>query len=217
MLRTTFGTLEKALRTQPNICLPDVSESFYKDLLHRKDDANNYKQRLPPNFHELINMASSDGEAETLTMSRITDADARKFFNMSNKGYLTAEDIKQRLPAEYHDLYEAFLPQEVDAMPLTHSYDHKIELVPGSTTLFLRNRQLSPMELRVLKRWLHDNLAKGFIRLSQSSATSPILLAQQPRGGVRICMDYRGINNVTMQSRYSIPLCKETLDSICKV
>jgi hypothetical protein len=72
------------------------------------------------------------------------------------------------------------------------------------------------MELRVVKRWLDDNLAKGFIRPSKSAAASPILLAQKPGGGVRICVDYRGINNVTMKSRYPIPLIRETLDSICK-
>ena len=72
------------------------------------------------------------------------------------------------------------------------------------------------MELRVLKRWLDDNLAKGFIRPSKSSAASPILLAQKLGGGIRICVDYRGINNVTLKSRYPIPLIRETLDSICK-
>lgn len=72
------------------------------------------------------------------------------------------------------------------------------------------------MELRVLKRWLDDNLAKGFIRPSKSSAASPILLAQKLGGGIRICVDYRSINNITLKSRYPIPLIRETLDSICK-
>jgi hypothetical protein len=72
------------------------------------------------------------------------------------------------------------------------------------------------MKLRVFKRWLDDNLAKEFIRPSKSSATSPILLAQQPGGGVYICVAYKGINNITMKSRYLIPLIKETLDSIYK-
>jgi hypothetical protein len=72
------------------------------------------------------------------------------------------------------------------------------------------------MELRVLKRWLDDNLAKRFIKPSKSSAASSILLAQKPEGGVCIYVDYRGINNVTIKSRYPIPLIKETLDSIYK-
>jgi hypothetical protein len=95
---------------QPNICLPDLPKSFCKDLLYRKGDTNDYKQRLPPEFYEFIDTAWSDGEAETLTRRRIMEADARKFFNKSDKGYLMAEDIKKWLPAEYRDLYEIFLP-----------------------------------------------------------------------------------------------------------
>ena len=75
-----------------------------------KGNAEDYKQRLPPEFHEFIDTAWSDGEAETLTMSRITEANARKFLDKSDKGYITAEEIKTRLPVEYRDLFEAFLP-----------------------------------------------------------------------------------------------------------
>jgi hypothetical protein len=87
-----------------------------------------------------------------LTISRITEADARKFLDKSAKGYITAEEIKQWLPVEYRDLFEAFLLQEADVLPLHHSYDYKIKLVPSSMTPFLQNQPLSPMELRVLKR-----------------------------------------------------------------
>jgi hypothetical protein len=59
-------------------------------------------------------------------------------------------------------------------------------------------------------------LAKGFIRPLKSSVASPILLAQHPGGGVRIFLDYRGINNVTIKSYYLIALITETLDSIYK-
>jgi hypothetical protein len=111
MIRTTFGVLEEVLHAQPNnIYLPDLPESFVQDLLYWKGDANNYKQHLPPEFYEFIDMAESDGEIETLTINRITEADTRKFFDKSDKSYLTVEDIKKRLPAEYRDLYEAFLP-----------------------------------------------------------------------------------------------------------
>jgi hypothetical protein len=66
-----------------------------------------------------------------------------------------------------------------------------------------------------LKRWLDDNLAKGWIRPSQSSAASPILIANKPGGGVRICVDYRGVN-ISIKNRYPPPLIRETLDAVCK-
>jgi hypothetical protein len=57
IMRTTCTALEEALRAQPNICLPDLPESFFTDLLYRKGDTDDYKQRLPPEFHEFIDMA----------------------------------------------------------------------------------------------------------------------------------------------------------------
>jgi hypothetical protein len=90
--------------------LPDLLENFCEDLLCRQRNAKDYKQRLSLEFHEFIDTAWSDGEAETLTMSRIMEADDRKFLDKFDKGYIMAEEIKKRLLVEYRDLFEAFLP-----------------------------------------------------------------------------------------------------------
>lgn len=74
---------------------------------------------------------------------------------------------------------------------------------------------MSPTELAVIKRWLDDNLGKGNLRPSSSSTAAPLLLARKPGGGVRICQDYRGVNNITIKNRYPLPLIRETLDAIC--
>jgi hypothetical protein len=74
---------------------------------------------------------------------------------------------------------------------------------------------MSPQELKVIRKWLDDNLAKGFIRESKARCAAPLLLAAKPGGGVRICHDYRGLNNVTIKNRYPLPLIRETLDALC--
>ena len=66
-----------------------------------------------------------------------------------------------------------------------------------------------------MKRWLDDNFAKGFIRPSSSDVASLVLLARKPGGGVRIYIDYRGINNIILKNRYLLPLIRKTLDTIC--
>ncbi|KAI0992789.1 hypothetical protein K3495_g15396, partial [Podosphaera aphanis] len=78
-----------------------------------------------------------------------------------------------------------------------------------------RARPCSPVELKVIKRWLDDQLGKGWIRPSTSPAASPLLIAKKPGGGIRICHDFRGINNLTLRNRYPLPLIKETLDLVC--
>ena len=58
-------------------------------------------------------------------------------------------------------------------------------------------------------------LDKGFIRESSAPCAASLMLAAKPGGSVRICQDYRGLNNVTIKNRYPLPLIHETLDSLC--
>ena len=73
---------------------------------------------------------------------------------------------------------------------------------------------MSHLELKIIKRWLDDSLQKGWVRPSNSATAAPMLLAKKPGGGVRICVDYRGLNNITLKNRYPILLIRETLDLI---
>jgi hypothetical protein len=74
---------------------------------------------------------------------------------------------------------------------------------------------MNPAELKVVRKWLDENLTKGFIRESKARCAAPLLLAAKPGGGVRICQDYRGLNNITIRNRYPLPLIRETLDALC--
>jgi hypothetical protein len=67
------------------------------------------------------------------------------------------------------------------------------------------------MELEVLRKWLDENLAKGFIRASLSPAGAPILFVKKGDGSLRLCVDYRGLNEGTIKNRYPLPLLHETL------
>lgn len=142
----------------------------------------------------------------------ITEEDIEKF--MDGKPPPDLAEIHQRLPTGYHDLIDAFTPSEAETLPPHRPFDHKIELLPGQTPPNSRVRPMSQAELRVIRKYLDEHLAKGFIRPSSSSAAAPVLLARKPGGGIRICVDYRGLNNVTVKNRYPIPLIRETLDAL---
>jgi hypothetical protein len=70
--------------------------------------------------------------------------------------------------------------------------------------------------LRVLKKYLDDNLKKGFISPSTSQAASPVLFVKKPGGGLRFCVDYRALNAITVKDRYPLPLVTETLARLSK-
>jgi hypothetical protein len=65
-----------------------------------------------------------------------------------------------------------------------------------------------------LREWLDENLKKGFIRPSSSPVTSPVLFVKKPGGGLRLCMDYRALNEISVKDRYPLPLIKETMNGL---
>ena len=75
---------------------------------------------------------------------------------------------------------------------------------------------MSRDELLVLRKTLTELLDKGFIRVSSSPASVPVLFVRKPRGGLRFCVDYRRLNQITKKDRYPLPLIYETLRNISK-
>src|SRR5437667_4554390 len=75
---------------------------------------------------------------------------------------------------------------------------------------------MSREELLVLRKTLIELLDKNFIRVSQSSATAPVLFAKKPGGGLRFYVDYRALNAITQKDRYPLPLIRETFRLISK-
>ncbi|KAI0991773.1 hypothetical protein K3495_g16414, partial [Podosphaera aphanis] len=168
---------------------------------------------MPEQTHSFLDYCFSEKAA---LLSKISDTDVGKFFNKLDGPAITEEEIKNKLPLEYHDLWKVASPQDATNLPPHRSYDHKIELIPGNYKMpRARARPCSSVELKVIKRWLDDQLGKGWIRPSTSPAASPLLVAKKPGGGIRICHDFRGINNLTLKNRYPLPLIKETLDLVC--
>jgi hypothetical protein len=76
---------------------------------------------------------------------------------------------------------------------------------------------MSRDELLVLQKTLTDLLDKGFIRVSNSLVAALVLFIKKPGGGLRFCVDYRGLNRITKKDRYLLPLIYETLRNISKV
>jgi hypothetical protein len=75
---------------------------------------------------------------------------------------------------------------------------------------------MSLNKLKVLKKYLDKNLSKGFIRASSSPVASPVIFVKKPGGGLRFCVDYRGLNALTIKNQYLIPLLQETLSQLSK-
>ena len=74
---------------------------------------------------------------------------------------------------------------------------------------------LSEKELQVLREYLDTMLKSGKIRPSKSPAGAPILFVPKDHvRGLRLCVDYRGLNKVTILNRYPLPLMNELRDRV---
>ena len=131
---------------------------------------------------------------------------------------LSMEEIQKMLPSEFHDLLEAFDPTKAEELPEHRPYDHKIELTGDPSIVRSRVYPLSYLKLQELKKYLEENLKKGFISPSNAPYSSPVLFAVKPNGGLRFCVDYRRLNAITKRNGYPIPLIEETLAKLigCK-
>ncbi|SPC63716.1 uncharacterized protein UHOD_11307 [Ustilago sp. UG-2017b] len=118
------------------------------------------------------------------------------------------------IPPEYHQYLDVFSRVEADKLPPHRTYDHPIPLEEGKYPPFGPIYSLSEHELKTLREYLEENLAKGLISPSDSPAASPILFVKKKDGSLCLCVDYRGLNRITIHNRYPLPLIDELLDRL---
>lgn len=100
MIRTTITKLERAVEEELAIHLLSLPEHFYKGILNGEITPDKAKRVLPPDFHEFIEALAGSNEA----LNKITEEDARKFFEKLNQQALTLKEVKQQLLKNFRNL-----------------------------------------------------------------------------------------------------------------
>ncbi|KAL0192334.1 hypothetical protein M9458_010630, partial [Cirrhinus mrigala] len=121
---------------------------------------------------------------------------------------------KNAIPTEYQDLLEAFSHTKAIQLPPHHPGDCAIDLIPGATPPRGRIFPLSQAESEAMNTYIQEELAKGFIRPSTSPASAGFFFVKKKDGGLRPCIDYRGLNEVTIKYRYPLPLVPSALEQL---
>jgi hypothetical protein len=122
------------------------------------------------------------------------------------------------LPVEFAQFADVFLPQTNCALPPHRDMDISINLKEGARPPFGGLYNLSFDEQQQLKSYLDENVKKGFIRLSLSPAAAPIFFVRVPGKKPRLCVDYWGLNSMTVWDSYPIPILGQLLNQLqgCK-
>ncbi|KAG1121331.1 hypothetical protein G6F42_012533 [Rhizopus arrhizus] len=125
----------------------------------------------------------------------------------------TKEDYSN-VPEKYSEFYEVFSKKKANTLPPHRPYDHQIILQEGKKPPFGPIYSLSQVELDELAKYLKENLANGFISRSTSPAAAPILFVKKKSGELRLCIDNRGLNAVTVRDPPVLPLVSEMIDRL---
>ena len=126
------------------------------------------------------------------------------------------EEIQLEMP-KYIPVVDDFpnvFPKNSSELPPDREIEFTIELHLGVAPISIIPYRMAPAELRELKVQLDDLLTKGFIRTSTSPWEAPVLFVKKKDGTLRLCIDYRRLNQVTIKNRYPLPRIDDLFDNL---
>ncbi|KAL0152509.1 hypothetical protein M9458_052232 [Cirrhinus mrigala] len=124
--------------------------------------------------------------------------------------------VKVTIPSHYKDLSEVFSKTKATQLPPHRPWDCAIDLLPNAMPPKSRVYPLSRTEEQAMEEYIEEALDSGFNRPSTSPAAAGFFFVSKKDGGLRPCIDYRGLNNVTVKFRYPLPLVPPALEQLRK-
>ena len=110
--------------------------------------------------------------------------------------------------------FEDVFPDELPGLPPQRDVDFVIEIHPGTSPISMTPHRMALVELQELKVQIQGLLDKGFIRPSTSPWGAPVLFAKKKDKTLRLCIDYRQLNRVTIKNRYPLPRIDDLFDQL---
>ncbi|XP_047335495.1 uncharacterized protein LOC124939022 [Impatiens glandulifera] len=126
--------------------------------------------------------------------------------------------VEVEVPKEVQELLEEFkdtMPNELPRkLPPKRDVDHKIELVTDALPPSRTPYRIEPPKLKELQKQLKGLIDAGMIQPSKSPYGAPVLFQKKRDGSLRMCVDYRVLNKLTVRNKYSIPIVGELFDQL---
>jgi len=134
---------------------------------------------------------------------------------IKNKKNNEDQDIRDTVPKEYHHLIDVFEKgQKRTIPPHRPGIDLGIDLEEGKTVPIKKINALSYDQVAELHRYIKNDMDGRWIRRVKSGRASPIMFIKKKDGKLRLCADYRALNEVTKKDRHPLPLISEALERL---
>ena len=152
----------------------------------------------------------------------ISAMQARRFLRKGCEAFLALvlDSKREQVNLEKNHVVKEFpdvFPNELPGIPPEREVDLSIEVVHGTTPISRAPYRMVPTKLKNFKTQLHELLDKGFIRPSVSSKGAsgvPVLFIKMKDGTLRMYIDYRQINKVTVKNKYMLSRIEDLFDQL---
>jgi hypothetical protein len=157
-----------------------------------------------------VKLTTPDGkELEFIVEPVVT---AKVVANCAKVNQLDASQGSEVLVAnEFPDVF----PEELLGMPPDRDIEFLIELKPDTALIYKTPFGMTTLELAELKEHIKELLEKGFICPSSSPWGAPVILVPKKDGTQMLCVDYRALNEVTINNKYPLPRIDDIFNQLC--
>ncbi|KAJ6810578.1 uncharacterized protein M6B38_103615 [Iris pallida] len=121
-----------------------------------------------------------------------------------------AEQTFPRVVEEFKDVF----PEELPGLPPDRAVEFSIDLIPGAAPIAKKIYPMNKEELAELNKQIKELLSKGFIQPSASPWGAPVLFVKKKDGTLRLVIDYRALNEVTIKNKYPLPRIDQLFDQL---
>ncbi|TYK22952.1 reverse transcriptase [Cucumis melo var. makuwa] len=168
-----------------------------------------------PGFAEVV----FRGMRKVISRSLILVLKAEKLLRKGCTTFLAHIVVVQRKKLKPEDVpvVKEFLdvfPNDLSGLPPDREIEFTIELLPRTAPISQAPYRMAPSELKELKMQLQELVDKGYIRPSVSPWGAPVLFVKKKDGTLRLCIDYRQLNKVTIRNKYPLPHIDDLFDQL---
>ena len=160
------------------------------------------------------------GQASGLRTPLVSSLKAQRMMEKGCQAFLASiTNVERETPLKVGDVrviqeFPEVFPDDLPGLPPNREIDFTIELVPGTEPISKAPYRMAPTELKELKTQLQELLDLGFIRPSHSPWGAPVLFVKKKDGSMRMCIDYRELNKVTIKNKYLLPRIDDLFDQL---
>ena len=157
------------------------------------------------------------GERKILSISLINVIQTNKMLRKACQAYLVYaiesgnNEMQLAEVPMVNEFFDVF-PEDLPGLLPDREIEFEIELAPGTEPIFIVPYRMAPTELKELKVQMEELLSKGFVKTSTSPWGAPVLFVKKKDGSLRLCIDYRQLNKVTIRIQYPLPRIDDLFD-----